>query len=141
MAPAAGGGILVADTNGGRVRFIDSADPGPAAEPGPPRYMAASLIRAIQRGDASGVTRIRVACAPRLVVVRFALSRPATVSLVVTRAGRPVARPGGRLAAGAHVLRFRVGRTGEHLLRLTAVDAPGRAAHDQALLSVNRCPG
>jgi hypothetical protein len=37
------------------------------------------------------------------------------------------------------VLRFRVNRTGEHLVRLTAVDSLGRAAHDQAQLSVSGC--
>ena len=139
VAPAAGGGVVVADTFGGRVRFIDSADPGPAPDPATPRVMAASFARAIQRGDASGVTRVRVTCPPRLVAVRFAVSRPATVSLAVSRAGRPVARLGARLAAGAHVLRFRVNRTGTHVLRLTAAGGLGRTAHDQALLNVNRC--
>jgi hypothetical protein len=74
------------------------------------------------------------------VAVRFALSRAATVSVVVTGAGRTVARPGARLAAGRHVLRFRVTHTGEHLVRLTAADRRG-SAHDQAQLSVNGCNG
>ena len=135
VAAAAGGGILVADPVPGRIRFIDS--PGGGA-PGVPRVMAASFVRGIQRGEVNGLTRIRVACPPRGVAVRFALSRAATVSVVVTRAGRTVARPGARLGAGRHVMRFRVTRTGEHLVRLTAADPRG-SAHDQAQLSVNRC--
>ena len=71
--------------------------------------------------------------------VRFALARAATVSVVVSRSGTTVARPGARLGAGAAVLRFRVSRTGEHLVRLTAVDSLRRAAHDQAQLSVGGC--
>ena len=56
------------------------------------------------------------------------------------RGGRSVARPGARLGAGRHVMRFRVTRTGEHLVRLTAADARGSgSARDQAQLSVNRC--
>ena len=135
VAAAAGGGILVADPVPGRIRFIDS--PGGGA-PGVPRVMAASFVRGIQRGEVNGLTRIRVACPPRGVAVRFALSRAATVSVVVTRAGRTVARPGARLGAGRHVMRFRVTRTGEHLVRLTAADPRG-SARDQAQLSVNRC--
>jgi hypothetical protein len=137
VAAAAGGGILVADPIPGRIRFIDS---GGGGAPGVPRLMAASFVRGIQRGEVSGMTRIRVACPPRGVAVRFALSRAATVSVVVTRAGTTVARPGARLGAGRHVLRFRVSRTGEHLVRLTAADPRG-SAHDQAQLSVNRCGG
>lgn len=137
MAAAAGGGILVADPHPWRIRFIDT--PGGGA-PGVPRLMAASFVRGIQRGEANGMTRIRVACPPRGVAVRFALSRAATVSVVVTRAGRTVARPGARLGAGRHVLRFRVTRTGEHRVRLTAAGRGG-SAHDQAQLSVNGCDG
>jgi hypothetical protein len=58
--------------------------------------------------------------------------------VVVTRAGRTVARPGARLGAGRHVLRFRVTKTGGHVVRLTAADARG-SAYDQAQLSVNPC--
>ena len=137
LAAAAGGGILVADPHPWRIRFIDT--PGGVA-PGVPRLMAASFVRGIQRGEVNGMTRIRVACPPRGVAVRFALSRAATVSLVVTRAGRTVARPRARLGAGRHVLRFRVTRTGEHLVRLTAAGRDG-SAHDQAQLSVNGCEG
>ena len=139
VAAAAGGGVFVADPNAERIRFIDSADPGPAPGVTTPRFMAASFVRGIQRGGVSNMTRIRVACPPRLVAVRFALARAATVSVVVSRSGTTVARPGARLGAGAAVLRFRVSRTGEHLVRLTAVDSLRRAAHDQAQLSVGGC--
>jgi hypothetical protein len=101
--------------------------------------MAASFARGIQRGGVSNMTRIRVACPPRLVAVRFALARAATVSVVVTRSGKTVARPRARLGAGAHALRFRVNQTGEHLVRLTAADSLRRAAHDQAQPSVSSC--
>jgi hypothetical protein len=138
VAEAAGGGILVADTNSGRVRFVDVADPGPSA-PGAPRVPAASFMRPIQRGEAGIMTHVRVACPPRLVAMRFGLARPATVSMVVSLRGRTVARPGARLGAGSHVLRFRVRRTGRHLVRLTAAEGPGRAARDQAQLTVNPC--
>ncbi|HTI34467.1 MAG TPA: hypothetical protein VL422_12365, partial [Miltoncostaea sp.] len=137
VAQLAGGGILVADTNSGRVRFIDRADPG-AAVPGAPRLMGASFVRGVQKGEAALMTRVRVACPPRQVAVRFGLARRATVSLVVTLAGRTVARPGARLGAGVHTLRFRVDRTGEHLVRMTAAEGGG-AAHDQLQLSVNPC--
>jgi DNA-binding beta-propeller fold protein YncE len=139
VAAAAGGGVFVAEPNAEKIRFIDSADPGPAPGVTTPRFMAASFARGIQRGGVSNMTRIRVACPPRLVAVRFALARAATVSVVVTRSGKTVARPGARLGAGAAVLRFRVNRTGEHLVQLTAVDSLRRAAHDQAQLSVNSC--
>ena len=139
VAAAAGGGVFLAEPIAGKVRFIDSADPGPALGVATPRFMAASFARGIQRGGVNNMTRIRVACPPRLVAVRFALARAATVSVVVTRSGKTVARPGAHLGAGAHVLRFRVSQTGEHLVRLTAVDSLRRAAHDQAQLSVNRC--
>jgi glucose/arabinose dehydrogenase len=140
VAALAGGGILVADTDSGRVRFIDSSSPGPSV-PGTPRFMAASLARRIQRGEAAIVTHLRVKCPPRNVAVRFALARPATVSLVVTRLGRTVARPGARLGAGAHTFRFRVGQTGEHVLQLSARDGLGRVARDQAQLTVSACGG
>ena len=54
---------------------------GNAAVPGAtvPRLMAASFARGIQRGGVNSLTRIRVACPPRLVAVRFALARAATV--------------------------------------------------------------
>lgn len=138
VAQLAGGGILVADTNSGRVRFVDRSDPGPSA-PGAPRLMGASFVRGIQKGEAALMTRVRVACPPRRVAVRFGLARRATVSIVVTLGGRTVARPGARLGPGLHTLRFRVDRTGEHLVRMTAAEGAGRAAHDQLQLSVNTC--
>lgn len=138
VAQAAGGGILVADTNSGRVRFVDRADPGPSV-PGAPRVRAASFLRPIQRGEAGIMTHVRVACPPRDVAMRFGLARPATVSLVVTLRGRTVARPGARLGAGSHVVRFRVRQTGQHLVRLTAAEGSGRSARDQAQLTVNAC--
>jgi hypothetical protein len=140
IAQPAGGGILVANPiGGGRVRFIDTADPGPAV-PGAPRLMAANFRRAIQRGEVGVMTHVRVACPPRGVAMRFVLARRATVSMVVARyRGGVVARPGARLAAGAHVLRFRAPRMGRYLARLTAAEGPGRAAHDQAEVSVNPC--
>ena len=52
VAAAAGGGILVADTFDGRIRFIDSAVPGPRGRPAPPRLLAVSFRRPIQRGEA-----------------------------------------------------------------------------------------
>jgi hypothetical protein len=138
VAQLAGGGILVADTNSGRVRFVDRADPGPSV-PGAPRLMGASFVRGVQKGEAALMTRVRVACPPRQVAVRFGLARRATVSIVVTLGGRTVARPGARLGPGLHTLRFRVDRTGEHLVRMTAAEGAGRAARDQLQLSVNRC--
>jgi hypothetical protein len=140
IAQAAGGGILVAHpVGGGRVRYIDAADPGPAV-PGAPRPPAANFRRGIQRGEVAVMTHVRVACPPRGVAMRFVLARRATVSMVVTRyRGGVVARPGARLSAGAHVLRFRAPRVGRHLVRLTAAEGPGRAAHDQAEVSVNPC--
>lgn len=138
VAQPAGGGILVADTNSGRVRFVNRADPGPSV-PGARRLMAASFARGIQRGEAGIMTHVRVACPPRGVAMRFGLARPATVSMVVTLRGRTVARPGARLGAGSQVLRFRAGQTGQYLVRLTAAEGPGRAAHDQAQVSVNPC--
>lgn len=101
--------------------------------------MAASFARGIQRGEAGIMTHVRVACPPRGVAMRFGLARPATVSMVVTLRGRTVARPGARLGAGSQVLRFRAGQTGQYLVRLTAAEGPGRAAHDQAQVSVNPC--
>ncbi len=140
VAAAAGGGILLADTGGGRIRFISSAVPGPSSQPAPPRPMAISFRRPIQPGEAGIVTHLRVRCPPRGVAVRFAVNRPAAVSLVVTRAGRRVALLRRRLAAGAHVLRFRVAQTGEHRLRLTATGGALQLAADQAQLSVRSCP-
>jgi hypothetical protein len=102
--------------------------------------MAISFRRPIQRGEAGIVTHLRVRCPPRGVAVRFAVNRPAAVSLVVTRAGRRVALLRRRLAAGAHVLRFRVAQTGEHRLRLTATGGALQLAADQAQLSVRSCP-
>jgi hypothetical protein len=139
VAVPAGGGILVADTNGGRVRFIDATDPAPV-RPGASRIVGANLRRAVQRGEAGIMTHVRVACPPRGVAVRLGLARRATVSMVVaTRSGRPVARPGARLGPGAHVLRFRVTRPGQYLVRLTAAEGPGRSARDQAQLTVRAC--
>ncbi len=138
VAVPAGGGVLVADTTSGRVRFVDAADPEPSAQ-GIPRVRGASFMRPIQRGEAGIMTHVRVACPPRGVAMRFGLARRATVSMVVTLAGRTVARPGARLAAGAHVLRFRVTRPGQYLARLTAADGPGRAARDQAQVTVRPC--
>ena len=61
--------------------------------------------------------------------MRFGLARRATVSMVVTRlSGATVARPGGRFAAGTRVLRFRVTRPGQYLVRLTAAEGPGAGA-------------
>ena len=136
VAAAAGGGILVADTFDGRIRFIDSAVPAPVGRPAAPRLLAVSFRRPIQRGEGLIVTRLRVACPPRLVAVRFALNRTAAVSLRVTRAGRRVVVLRARLPAGGHTLRFRVGTTGEHALRLTAVGGPRQMAVNQAQLSV-----
>lgn len=138
VALPTGGGILVADTNGGRVRFVDAADP--AAAPGAPRIMGANLRRVVQRGEAGIMTHVRVACPPRWIAMRFALSRRANVSMVVTtRSGRTVARPGARLGAGARVLRFRATAPGQYLAHLTAAEGPGDAAHDQAQVTVSTC--
>lgn len=139
VAAAAGGGILVADTFDGRIRFIDSAVPGPAGPPVPPRLLAISFRRPIQRGEAGIVTHLRVSCPPRLVAVRFALDRNAAVSLAVSRAGRRVLVLRSRLRAGPHTLRFRVSATGEHALRLTATGGARQIAVDQAQLSVSAC--
>lgn len=139
VAVAAGGGILVADTFDGRIRFIDSAVPVPAGRPAPPRLLAVSFRRPIQRGEEGIVTHLRVACPPRLVAVRFALNRTAAVSLRVTRGGRRVVLTRARLRAGAHTFRFRVGSAGEHALRITAAGGARQIAVDQAQLSVRGC--
>jgi len=139
VAQLAGGGVLLADTNSGRVRFIDATDPGPAI-PGVLRPPAANFLRPVQRGEAGIMTHVRVACPPRGVAMRFGLARRSTVSMVVTRfGGETVARPGGRFAAGTRVLRFRVTRPGQYLVRLTAAEGPGRAGRDQAQVTVNPC--
>ena len=71
------------------------------------------------------MTHVRVACPPRGVAMRFALARAATVSMVVTLRGRTVARPGARLGAGSHVLRFRVQHTGQYLGAADRRGGPG----------------
>ncbi len=139
VAAAAGGGILIADTFSNHVRFVASALPAASGSPPGRRLLAISFRRPIQRGEAGIVTHLRVACPARGVAVRFALDARADVTLEVTRSGRRVARLRSRLSAGPHVWRFRVARTGEHRLRLTA-RAGGRIAVDQAQLTVNRCP-
>ncbi len=100
VAAAAGGGILVADSFDGRIRFIDSAVPGPARRPAPPRLLAISFRRPIQRGEEGGVTHLRVSCPPRLVAVRFALDKTAAVSVALTHDGRRVVLLRSRLRAG-----------------------------------------
>ncbi len=138
VVEAAGGGVLVADTFSNRIRFIATAPQRPPRSTGP-YLLAISFRRPIQRGEAGGVTHLRATCPPRSVAVRFAVDRPALVTLRVTRAGRRIALLSSRLRAGPHTFRFRVTDPGEHALLLTAKDSAGQAAADQALLSVGRC--
>lgn len=138
VAAVAGGGFLIADTFSNRIRFVASALPAVTGSPPPARLLAISFRRPIQRGSAGLVTRIRVACPPRAVALRFAVGARADVTLRMTRSAREVSLRRARTPAGAHVWRVRVPATGEYRLRLTA-RAGGRIAADQAQISVNRC--
>ena len=138
VAAAAGGGILVADTGSGRIRLVASALPGPAATPPPPRLLAVSFRRPIQRGGAGLVTRVRVACPPRSVAMRYAADRTADIALRVTGPGGRFELRRSRVRPGLHVVRFPVRSTGTYRLRLTAT-AAGRSAVDQAQVDVAAC--
>lgn len=138
VAAAAGGGFLIADTFSNRIRFVAAALPAATGSPPPRRLLAISFRRPIQRGGAGLVTRIRVACPPRPVALRFTVSERADVTLRMTRGGRQVSLRRARLAPGPHVWRVQVAAIGEHRLRITA-RAGGRIAADQAQISVNRC--
>ncbi len=138
VAAAAGGGILVADFGSNRVRFVAGALPGAAGSPPAPRLLGASFRRPIQRGNAGIVTRLRVACPPRLVAVRYAVSRTADVAIRVTGPGARLTLTRSRVRPGLRVARFTVRAPGFHRLRLTARSGTAIAV-DQAQLDVAPC--
>lgn len=140
VAAAAGGGVLVADAQVGRIRWIASANPGPATTPSPPRVFAIAFLRPIQRGSSGIVTRIRVACPPRTVALRYTLSRRADVSLTVTAARSRSTASRTRVPPGRHTIRVPVHETGFHRVVIRARTL-GRIAVDQAQIDVAGCPG
>ena len=102
--------------------------------------MAASFARGIQRGEAGIMTHVRVACPPRGVAMRFGLARRGDRLDGGDRCGAGPSRARGRGSApGRTCCGSGCRQTGQYLARLTAAEGPGRAAHDQAQVSVNPC--
>jgi len=137
------GGLLIAERDNHRVRFVDtdlrgprtgapgeSGPPGPRGPAGPAGPVRSRLAVAL------AADRLRARPRQRL-RVRYGATADATVELRVLRAGRRVARARGRARSGRNAIRLRLPRkAGRYRLVLTAVAADGQRTGDRARLTI-----
>ncbi len=154
VAPTAGGGLLVADRNNQRVRFVDSdLRGGPTGPQGPrgPSGAAGPTGAPGPRGPAGpggaafdplavALTTDRVSSRPRRrVTLRYSTTKGASVEVRVLRGGRRVARVRRRSRAGRNRIRIHAPRRpGRYRLEVVATSRGGQRATDRGRLTVRR---
>jgi Collagen triple helix repeat (20 copies)/NHL repeat len=163
VAATAEGGLLIADRDNSRIRFVDAdlrpGPKGPQGAPGAPGPPGAQGPQGSQgpagtpgpqgsQGPAGTpgrtIDRLAVALAAdrfaqkrgKTLTLRYAATRSARVTLDATRKGKRVARVKTSAKEGRNVVKLKLKKTGSYRLTLTARSDDGQVVTDKARLTV-----
>lgn len=140
LSATADGGVLVADANNSRIRFVDADLRAPATGPRGPRGAP---------GPAGGTVKVdRLVAAlhdSRLTVrrgrrarVRYVATMPASAVLALRHGTKTLARVSGRAHSGRNAIALKAKKPGRYRLRLTLRSKDGQRFADEATLVVTR---